>query len=160
MVCSPRALKAEIIPMHPPEQEEPRLEPQGLSAPACSWGFFICHLLTFLNNDHKLVTVHTRSKSLSFFGLSASVADIELVVSLQICCSEDTSLGPWEWRPTLQNHTEILEMLLLFSSHSSAFLLLGVQLVHRTWAMGLLLAGLWPKPPPCRAFSKSLSCPS
>lgn len=67
VVHSPHALKAEIIPVHPPEQGntgKPHLEPQGLSALACSWGFFICHLLMLLNNDHKPVTVHTRSKSL------------------------------------------------------------------------------------------------
>lgn len=145
------ALKAEIIPRAGKFRATPHLELPGLSTSALSWGFFIHHLVTLVNNDHKPVPVHTRSKSL-LFCLSALVANVELVISLQVCCSP----GLWEWQAALQNHTEILEMLLLFCSHSAAFLLLAVQQVHRTWAMGLLPGGLWPKPPPCRGSS----CPS
>lgn len=106
--------------------------------------------LTLLNNEHKPVTVHTRSKYLSFFGLCAVVADTELVISLQICWSGDTSQGCCDAVGVTTNpakpHRDFGDAFAV-SSHSAAFLLLGVQQVHSTWAMGLLLGGLWPKPP-------------
>ena len=66
VMCSPHALKAEIIPVHLPDQENAskhsHLQPQGLSAPARSWGFFIYDSLTLLNNEYKPVIVHSKSK--------------------------------------------------------------------------------------------------
>lgn len=86
----------------------------------------------------------TPGASLSFFGLCAVVADTELVISLQICWSGDTSQRCCDAMGVTTNpakpHRDFGDAFAV-SSHSAAFLLLGVQQVHRTWARGCSWVG-------------------